>query len=237
MLIPRRSNSSIAAAFAVVAAVIGLIDGLFGRIGWFRPRPNRSAAELVVGAVFALVVVGAMAYYAYSRFYAASLRADPVDQWQARPRLRDPGVARGCIFRHCCGGRLPGPPLPAEGPDRRLRRRWLGVTTGSTAALISAPIAANVFGGVTGSGTDFLVAAFRQGGSDIAGRDAAARAAGRSGRQVADRPRGLPGAQRHGTPHQGALPAGRAPDRRWRGLRLMRRTCRPPAPDREGAPA
>ena len=35
------------------------------------------------------------------------------------------------------------------------------------AALISAPIAAGVFGGVTGSGTDFLVAAFRQGGADI----------------------------------------------------------------------
>jgi energy-coupling factor transport system substrate-specific component len=35
------------------------------------------------------------------------------------------------------------------------------------AALISAPISANLFSGVTGSGTDFLVAAFRQAGSDI----------------------------------------------------------------------
>ena len=35
------------------------------------------------------------------------------------------------------------------------------------AALISAPIAAGVFGGVTGAGTDFLVAAFRQAGADI----------------------------------------------------------------------
>jgi energy-coupling factor transport system substrate-specific component len=42
-----------------------------------------------------------------------------------------------------------------------------GVITGIVAALISAPIAANLFGGVTGSGTDFLVAAFRQAGSDI----------------------------------------------------------------------
>ena len=39
--------------------------------------------------------------------------------------------------------------------------------TGIIAALISAPIAAGVFGGVTGSGTDFLVAAFRQAGADI----------------------------------------------------------------------
>ena len=35
------------------------------------------------------------------------------------------------------------------------------------AALISAPISANLFSGVTGSGTDFLVAAFRQAGADI----------------------------------------------------------------------
>ena len=35
------------------------------------------------------------------------------------------------------------------------------------AALISAPISANVFGGVTGAGTDFLVAALRQAGADI----------------------------------------------------------------------
>ena len=42
-----------------------------------------------------------------------------------------------------------------------------GVGTGLVAALISAPIAANLFSGVTGAGTDFLVAAFRQAGSDI----------------------------------------------------------------------
>jgi energy-coupling factor transport system substrate-specific component len=41
------------------------------------------------------------------------------------------------------------------------------VLTGVVAALISAPISANLFSGVTGSGTDFLVAAFRQAGSDI----------------------------------------------------------------------
>jgi energy-coupling factor transport system substrate-specific component len=34
-------------------------------------------------------------------------------------------------------------------------------------ALISAPISAYVFGGVTGSGTDLLVAAFQQAGSDL----------------------------------------------------------------------
>ena len=42
-----------------------------------------------------------------------------------------------------------------------------GVITGLVAAFIAAPIAANVFGGVTGSGGDFLVAAFRQAGADL----------------------------------------------------------------------
>jgi energy-coupling factor transport system substrate-specific component len=35
------------------------------------------------------------------------------------------------------------------------------------AAIISAPIAAYVFGGVTGGGTDVIVAALRQGGADV----------------------------------------------------------------------
>jgi energy-coupling factor transport system substrate-specific component len=42
-----------------------------------------------------------------------------------------------------------------------------GAITGIVAALVSAPIAAYVFGGVTGSGTDVLVAALRQGGADV----------------------------------------------------------------------
>jgi energy-coupling factor transport system substrate-specific component len=42
-----------------------------------------------------------------------------------------------------------------------------GLLTGIVAALISAPISANLFSGVTGAGTDFLVAAFRQAGLEI----------------------------------------------------------------------
>jgi energy-coupling factor transport system substrate-specific component len=42
-----------------------------------------------------------------------------------------------------------------------------GVITGLIAAAVSAPIAAYVFGGVTGSGTDVIVAALRQGGADV----------------------------------------------------------------------
>jgi energy-coupling factor transport system substrate-specific component len=44
-----------------------------------------------------------------------------------------------------------------------------GAITGLVAAILSAPISAYVFGGVTGAGTDILVAAFRQAGLDVLG--------------------------------------------------------------------
>jgi energy-coupling factor transport system substrate-specific component len=52
-----------------------------------------------------------------------------------------------------------------------MSRAWkaiiAGLVTGFVAAVISAPISAYVFGGVTGTGQDFLVAAFRQMGAGI----------------------------------------------------------------------
>ena len=42
-----------------------------------------------------------------------------------------------------------------------------GLVCGIMSALISAPISAVLFGGVTGSGSDLLVAAFQQAGSDL----------------------------------------------------------------------
>jgi energy-coupling factor transport system substrate-specific component len=48
-----------------------------------------------------------------------------------------------------------------------------GLITGIIAALLSAPIAAYVFGGVTGTGTDWLVAFFRGAGYDMLGANAA----------------------------------------------------------------
>jgi energy-coupling factor transport system substrate-specific component len=45
--------------------------------------------------------------------------------------------------------------------------------TGIIAAILSAPIAAYVFGGVTGSGTDALVAMFRAAGLDALGANMA----------------------------------------------------------------
>jgi energy-coupling factor transport system substrate-specific component len=42
-----------------------------------------------------------------------------------------------------------------------------GLITGIIAAIISAPTAAVVFGGVTGAGTDLVVAAFRASGAGV----------------------------------------------------------------------
>jgi energy-coupling factor transport system substrate-specific component len=55
-----------------------------------------------------------------------------------------------------------------QGERARLFPVWVGgVTTGILAAAMSAPIAAGVFGGVTGSGTDALVALFRTLGLNV----------------------------------------------------------------------
>jgi energy-coupling factor transport system substrate-specific component len=47
------------------------------------------------------------------------------------------------------------------------RAALAGLVTGVTAAIVSAPIAAWLFGGVTGAGTDLIVAFFRATGSSI----------------------------------------------------------------------
>lgn len=49
------------------------------------------------------------------------------------------------------------------------RAALAGVITGFVAAILSAPIAAYVFGGVTGTGTDAVVAMFRSAGLDALG--------------------------------------------------------------------
>ncbi|MEO7118409.1 MAG: hypothetical protein ABIZ34_05485 [Candidatus Limnocylindrales bacterium] len=152
-----------AAAFAIVAAAIGLVAGLFGRVGWYRPRPNRSTGELAVAGIIAVAIVGAMAFYAYTRYYGTGLdiiNPDNTDAIQtilgyvvlALPVIAIVGFAVLLFVR------------------RDVTVAFVvvsGVVIGSMAALISAPIAANVFSGVTGSGVDFLVAAFRQAGSDL----------------------------------------------------------------------
>ena len=165
-VVPPPFQNGPAAAFGIVAVVIGVIAGLAGRAGWLRPRPNRPIGELAIGGLVAVAIVVGLGVYAYTRFYGetfADFEFFNPDNDNAIFVII--GWLIGAIFVAFILGFL----------GLLLIRRDLtvayvtvvGVVTGVIAALISAPIAANVFGGVTGGGTDFLVAAFRQAGADL----------------------------------------------------------------------
>ena len=156
-----------AAAFAITAVAIGVIAGLVGRAGFMRPRPNRSSSELVAGGAVTLLLVGVLTWaaaQAYTRIFQTTIDLFP-----------DPAktdlifVLLGYLAIALVALAVIG--LFALLLVRRdLTAAYVvvaGVFTGIVAALISAPIAAGVFGGVTASGTDFLVAAFRQAGADV----------------------------------------------------------------------
>jgi len=154
-----------AAAFAVVAAVIGIAAGLAGRWGLMRPRTNRSTGQLVIAGLLVGAIIIGLAWLA-SVGYTLIFQQDvnPLPESDDQLFLVLGYVAILLVVAAILGvfallfGR------------RDLTAAYAvvtGVATGIVAALISAPIAAGVFGGVTGAGTDFLVAAFRQAGVDI----------------------------------------------------------------------
>jgi energy-coupling factor transport system substrate-specific component len=153
-----------AAAFAIVAAVIGLLAGIAGGQGFLRPRLNRPVGQLVAGGAITAVVIGLLAYVGYLGYTAALGPASLAPTSDNAIFVILGWVALGLVLATVIG-------LFALLILRRdLTATYVvvvGMVTGIVAALISAPIAAGVFGGVTGAGTDFLVAAFRQGGADI----------------------------------------------------------------------
>jgi hypothetical protein len=162
-VIPPPFGSTFAAPFAIVAAVIGLMAGLFARGGWLRPRPDRPVPQLATGGVVAVLIVGALAAYAYTRFYGETFEFFNVDNTNVV------FVVLGWLIALVFVAFIVGF-VALLFVRRDLTVAYVtvaGVLTGIVAALISAPISANLFSGVTGSGTDFLVAAFRQAGSDI----------------------------------------------------------------------
>jgi hypothetical protein len=153
-----------AAAFAIVAAVIGLMAGIAGGQGLLRPRIGRPAGQLVVGGLITAGIVGLLAYVGYLGYTAA---LGPTNLAPTSDNVMF--VVLGYVAIGLVAATIIG--LFALLILRRdLTATYVvvvGMATGIVAALISAPIAAGVFGGVTGAGTDFLVAAFRQGGADI----------------------------------------------------------------------
>ncbi|HEX2884384.1 MAG TPA: hypothetical protein VHQ42_07405 [Candidatus Limnocylindria bacterium] len=162
-VIPPPFQGAVAAPFAIVAAVIGLMAGLFGWAGWLRPRPNSSGTNLIIGAVVALAVVVGLALYAYTRFYGETFEFFNPDNADLLFTIL--GWLIAALFAAFVIGFVA---LLFVRRDLTVAYVTVaGMLTGVVAALISAPISANLFSGVTGSGTDFLVAAFRQAGSDI----------------------------------------------------------------------
>ena len=163
-VVPPPFNSGAAAAFAIVAAVIGLMAGLIARAGWLRPRPNTPMGQLGIGAVVTVGVILGMAWLAYLGYQAiigpagVEVASDNtmfvILGWLAI--ILVVGTVLGLLFMLFVRRDLTAAYVVVA-----------GLITGVVAAIISAPISANLFSGVTGSGTDFLVAAFRQAGADI----------------------------------------------------------------------
>lgn len=167
-ILPAPFHSDYAAPFFIVAVEIGLLAGIFGRLGFFRSRPDTSWDRLTIGAIVVVAIVTVIGLYGFIPFYTNSETnlleltffaegADPVF------------VILGWLVALLLVGALVGL-LALLFVRRDLGAAYVfvaGLVTGIVSAIISAPISTLVFGGVTGSGTDLLVAAFQQAGSDL----------------------------------------------------------------------
>jgi hypothetical protein len=164
-VLPPPLQSAYAAPFAIVAAEIGFLSGIFGQLGFFRSRPNSDFGRILVAAVLVIGVLGGIGYYGFLPFYAGSDFTFFGDTSTASPFFVALGYVIGIGIIAAMIGLI----------VLLFVRRDVGVAyvaiagliIGIISALISAPISAVLFGGVTGSGSDLLVAAFQQAGSDL----------------------------------------------------------------------
>ena len=143
--------------FAVTAGVIGFLAGLWGYLGVFRPRPASWQPA------HAAAIIAAVAGHRRHRAADQQSRSTPTPTraassiGQCRRRSASVIIVAAIVaaFIYC---------------RRDLAGLWVaiaGIVTGIVAAIVSAPISAIAFGGVTGAGTDLIVAALRQGGADV----------------------------------------------------------------------
>jgi energy-coupling factor transport system substrate-specific component len=178
MLASTPFGSPYAWPFAITATEIGLLAGLFGYLGAFRPRPRTLPAMLVAGVVAGAVLLGALLWYGILPAYRdlgcgpgnAAASPDGVCTPIAFLHTSDPLFIALAIVLLAIVIMAAVVLLVRLARDRDLGVVYVlvaGAVCGVVSAFISTPIAALVFGGVTGSGTDFLVAAFQQAGSSL----------------------------------------------------------------------
>ena len=143
--------------FAVTAGVIGLMAGLWGYLGVYRPRPAAGLA-LYASALVGVAIIALLAW----RIYTSPVYGSDPSQGGYGAGVYTIIVAIGIIAAIGVGGFIL--------VRRDAAGAWVavaGALTGIVAAIVSAPIAAYLFEGVTGSGGDLIVAALRQGGQDV----------------------------------------------------------------------
>src|SRR3954451_19010981 len=173
-VLPAPFHSDYAAPFFIVAVEIGLLAGVFGRLGFFRSRPNTPPGRLVVGAAVVAVIVAVIGIYGFLPFYTDSKTnifqlfffAPPAE---GVPPADPIFVILGWLVALLLVGAVIGL-IALLALRRDLGAAYVfvaGLACGIVSAIISAPISSIVFGGVTGSGTDLLVAAFQQAGDDL----------------------------------------------------------------------
>jgi uncharacterized membrane protein len=144
-----------AAPFFYVAAVIGLMAGFAGKRGAFENESPRWLSVLV-GAVF---------FFSLALFILAFTNATTDETgFTSYPSMAELFSSYLLIFIIAI---LIGAAIGYFLLQRAGYAGIWGLVTGIVAAIISAPTAAIVFGGVTGAGTDLLVAAFRASGAGI----------------------------------------------------------------------
>jgi hypothetical protein len=142
--------------FAIVAGVIGLLAGLWGYLGVYRSRPA-SGSQLGIAALIAAAIVFVIGVPIFSNPAYTDPDIGGYPDWVYTAAIVIAVIAAIVVagFTYI---------------RRDLAGLWVaaaGVVTGIVAAFVSAPISAIAFGGVTGGGTDLIVAALRQGGADV----------------------------------------------------------------------
>ena len=168
-VLPAPFHSDYAAPFFIVAVEIGLLAGVFGRLGFFRSRPNTPANRLAIGGIVVVAIVAVIGRYGFIPFYSGGqftffLPPDP-----SAPTPDPIFVILGWLVAILLVAAVVGL-LALLFLRRDLGAAYVfvaGLACGIVSAIISAPISAIFFGGVTGSGSDFLVAAFQKAGSDL----------------------------------------------------------------------